>query len=788
MVELHRGLQMRILEVRDGFIKIESEECLNLTSFLRINSFEKSYIAQIIQVKNSGSVYVAVAKFVYIYNETIVAYDKTLPPRDSSVEKFDFANINSYFDVKIPLIPAKFVSGENVKLDKDVLSSLLLSIDSPDKTNTLIGNMVKQSDKNIVIDLRGNIEIGEKYIAGVDFKLPLNTSTLQFMYADCLNDATSDSKDLVKEIFSDLAAYSKTVEFLPFKALKTIVDDMVDKSHIFKLLVLKTKLAKFEKAGYFAGTKAEADKLSEIIKKGNAVLDLSKLDTIFQNRYLETIMQIIDGDNSEIEVFTNLSNLVNKKNLKKIVQSSKHNVILSADSKFKYVNDIKAMYKNFLIEPSFVNKSVFKPFVSILSSMGKDEVLFVGECSDRLPLVLSAEQIELTGNININTEESEDEIDLGLSPEEAAIAQKSDELISQISDEIKTESSNDIVDLFSDAEDEPEEEQSNAYETPLESGNDYHTKIDSTQTVKVPEEILDVVEVNEVGVNEEINTESDAELTIESDTESDDAYSVQDTEATIDLISPESDNKVDSAEVEIIPNDDYVEPEVLSENEVVIPQKADDFTVEEISEDALNDDEFDAIVELDESEITDDDILVDMAENSDFEESEEDELDKEIVEDVDKVYTTIKDDTISDEDLDFIDELNGDISVAGEELVISDDFEAVQDLSDENDEPDFLEPLEEVGGAGKQPEKEKEILETKNSTTPIVPVYDAEIPQEDRVVSDPIEQGDTVVHAKYGTGVVEKMIKYGAKNLYSINFDNVGRRLLDPTLTEIKKA
>ena len=35
---------------------------------------------------------------------------------------------------------------------------------------------------------------------------------------------------------------------------------------------------------------------------------------------------------------------------------------------------------------------------------------------------------------------------------------------------------------------------------------------------------------------------------------------------------------------------------------------------------------------------------------------------------------------------------------------------------------------------------------------------------------------------------VEKMIKYGAKTLYSINFDNVGRRLLDPTLTEIKKS
>ena len=71
--------------------------------------------------------------------------------------------------------------------------------------------------------------------------------------------------------------------------------------------------------------------------------------------------------------------------------------------------------------------------------------------------------------------------------------------------------------------------------------------------------------------------------------------------------------------------------------------------------------------------------------------------------------------------------------------------------------------------------------------TPIVPVYDADIPQEDMVISDSIQQGDSVVHAKYGNGIVEKMIKYGTKTLYSINFENIGRRLLDPTLTEIKK-
>ena len=148
----------------------------------------------------------------------------------------------------------------------------------------------------------------------------------------------------------------------------------------------------------------------------------------------------------------------------------------------------------------------------------------------------------------------------------------------------------------------------------------------------------------------------------------------------------------------------------------------------------------------------------------------------------------MKEDTITDSDLDFIDELNNEDNEITEEISLNDDMEELPELQETEEEEDgFLEPLEEVGNSGLE-EEPKEILEKRETSTPIVPVYNADIPQEDLVISDQIEQGDTVLHAKYGSGIVEKMIKYGTKTLYSINFDNVGRRLLDPTLTEIKKA
>lgn len=79
-----------------------------------------------------------------------------------------------------------------------------------------------------------------------------------------------------------------------------------------------------------------------------------------------------------------------------------------------------------------------------------------------------------------------------------------------------------------------------------------------------------------------------------------------------------------------------------------------------------------------------------------------------------------------------------------------------------------------------------DILPVRMSSAPIVPIYSAEV--ESEVNSDDIAQGDTVMHPKYGKGTVEKLINYGSKTLCSINFDNVGRRLLDPALAEIKKV
>lgn len=167
--------------------------------------------------------------------------------------------------------------------------------------------------------------------------------------------------------------------------------------------------------------------------------------------------------------------------------------------------------------------------------------------------------------------------------------------------------------------------------------------------------------------------------------------------------------------------------------------------------------------------------------------SQEELLDEQIRKDVDRIYTApkseepvsygdIEEDDLTEEDLDLIEEIGG-ISEVGEYPQEEEIEERHIEIVEHSQEGYTLQIQEEP--------PEVDILPVRAAATPIVPIYSAEI--EPKVQSDEFSQGDLVTHPKYGRGSVEKLISYGSKTLCSINFDNVGRRLLDPSLAELKK-
>lgn len=138
-----------------------------------------------------------------------------------------------------------------------------------------------------------------------------------------------------------------------------------------------------------------------------------------------------------------------------------------------------------------------------------------------------------------------------------------------------------------------------------------------------------------------------------------------------------------------------------------------------------------------------------------------DDLVEQVAKDVDKVLY----EKLPDEEL-VIDEQD----ILGTDELTEDDLNLIDDLTT-SDEP--------ISTSQELPSFEEE------EPVPVVPIYSADdIEQKDNQVLEP---GDRVSTPKYGEGVVEKMIKYGNKMLCSIEFPNIGRRLLDPAMSEITK-
>lgn len=818
---------MKILEVRDGFVKFEADNSVYLSSFIQIDGIEKRYIAQVTQLKRSGENSIAYAKILFLYDGSLQPYDKTLPSKESEIKEFTFDILNNSINAKTPVIAGETL-GKGVSIIIDASSfdkKMLASIDDKQENNIIARNLVKQFnnlDKNVlIIDTLGVID-AKKITAGVDFKLPLDTASLAFMYQDCLNDATADSKSMIIEIFKDLSDYSQTVPFVPFGALKSIVDDMVDKSHVFKLLVLKNKLAKFDKLGYFAANKQEVDKIDAILNSKCAIIDLSKLDTAFQNRYLAFLYEKLQ-QKPNTQVLLELSNVISKKNLKNILSSENIPTTFITHSRFKYLNDIKNLFDNFIISPSFTNNEIFSIYSSFLKAMPKQTYLITGEAVNYIPLVST---LKVINEVIPSQPETVEEEEIPVSEpeevqEELPIEEPEEESVQEDDSELEEISEEEEPEIIEEPQITNEEilanieEKSEAVITEaakdLTPPENMFGEEEEEEIAEPAEESLELEEDQEEQLT--INAEYETILEEQEEQEPQEEYdeipitesfdTVQENIEEIEDYIPETDEN-DFEELSI--NEEFEQQEPLveqeAEEEIEMPEGFDldiDSTQmldaeEETEELTVNDDDVDVlpiaennyeledIVELNPDEADENDIVIDMEEDTEDELPEN--IDEQIVKDVDKVFTTRKDDDISDSDLDFIDELNNDDGNLLEE--VSDSDAVLEELS-ESDENDGIleEPQEQIE---LKDDSDDEILETRSSSTPIVPVYDADIPQEDLVMSDPIQQGDTVTHAKYGSGVVEKMIKYGNKTLFSINFDNIGRRLLDPTLTEIKKS
>ena len=824
---------MKVLEIKNNLVKISftPADKLMLAGFVIIEDEQTPYVAQVLSLKADNDTNYAIVRLLFTFNtEGIVKnYDGTIPSLDAAITKLSSDELLDILPVNTPLEIGELAQQkELLKVDSSILEkSLLVCSENQENSNILTGNFVLQlennNDKSVVFDIDGSYP-AEKLVFGKDFKLPLNYDTINYIYEHDLQDVEPVSKAIIQDIFLEVQEYSKTVldKFIPFDTFINVVDQQYRATGITELILLKNKLLRYKDQNVFAQDAKDIQSLRAAIRANMTnVLDISTVEGLLQNEIMSYVYDAIDEMDLFVYAFVQFTNdNADKKLIRHLVSKDKIYSTIVCSHNYKYLYELKERANNLILFAPQTLQHDFAAYNTFLNKLNPDEFVIYGKATQNIPLIVELAEIEPeTSEEEPEAETVENLQEEASQPAEAESSEPEEEKPDDFSDESNSYSYETLLEDTApavSAEDTPEEtepqeadnsdSEQQTTEIPAAQEEESQTAsniipsagniledsepVHSEVIIAAPEQISNIIdeEIQEEAATEpEISepepeiAEPQSEITEPEQTTAEPLPEIFDTAEDNIALQPEiSDIETSEAEnFEPQITEDTVQPEIIE-------TPAETVSIEQLqpnsSEKADDEDEeegFPEILDVPEPEVQTINGLEPLSE--DFQEDlsiidplniSDEPVDMPVIEYSDNSLQILEEPEIIEE-VNHVDKVAKDV----DEILFSQEkqeFPPIDDVAEPEtdlteDDLNFIEDINNV-------EEEK---------PPVVPVY----PTEDTPADVPVfEQGDKVKHPKYGEGVVEKMIKYGNKTLCSINFVNIGRRLLDPAISELSKA
>ena len=764
---------MQVLEIKNNLVKIayDVNDNLALSSFVIIEDTNTPYVAQVVNVKADKLTNFAIVKLLFTFNEEGILknYNGTIPSLKSTVSILPSKELLDIIPIENNLTMGELAQ-QNVTLnvDKTILdNNLLVCSDNVENTNILLKNITKQIDEKIVIfDTDGLFDAENKITFGKDFKLPLNYDTINFIYENELDDVDATSRAVIQDIFIEVQEYTKNLPegYLPFETFINVVDQQYKETQIPQLVLLKNKLIKYRDLNAFAETLKDVLSLSIAIDKSKVtIIDISEMAPVLQKEIMSYTYGVMKGINETIYSFVKVDNANSSKRLLKTFLSRDgiYTTIICRHE-YKYLPELKSAAQNLILFTPQTLQHDFAAYNTFLNKLNTDEFIIYGAHTQNIPLIVELDELEL--DTQNDDDETESEKDIEEIPSSNVVPMPAP-VQNTAPQENVTESP------------EPEIQEEENFKAPEVEYPDLGFDNETPSSNETP--TVDFSETETLNVTEEQPEENFTQIELPETFEEPEIEEVQQEEPEED-IQKNFDNEISQEPIEeevFMPETDIPQVEInedLSEQAIIedsnISETPAEYTSQATEEQApiyniLDDNEIDyqdaepdvlpLEPEIDYS-VEDIDIEENYQEPQPYDENEA--MIEQAAKDVDKlIYEKLPNEDVTLDDLS---------DLQSDELT-EDDLNLIGDLASDN---------------GITPEPE---LEYNEEQPPVVPIYNAEDiePQEQQS----LEPGDRVSSPKYGEGVVEKMIKYGNKMLCSIEFPNIGRRLLDPAMTEIKK-
>lgn len=737
---------MKVLEIKNNLVKIayDVKDNLALSNFVIIEDTNTPYVAQVVNIKADSTTNFAIVKLLFTFNEEGILknYNGTIPSTKANVSILPSNELLDIIPIEDPIRMGQLAQ-QNVelKVDKTIFdNNLLICSNNLENTSTLLNNILKQlKNKVVIFDTDGQFDWENKLYFGKEFKLPLNYDTINFIYDTELEDVDATSKAIIQDIFIEVQEYTKTLPegYLPFETFLNVVDQQYKETQITELVLLKNKLLKYRDLNVFAETLKDVLNLSIAIEKSDiTVIDISDMPHTLQKEIMSYTYNIMNSIKSDIYSFVKIDNSnTDKKLLKKFLVRSNVYTTIICSHEYKYLPEIKEAAQNLILFAPLTLQHDFASYNTFLNKLNSDEFIIYGAHTQNIPLIVELDDIEIDENTEDDLKKQDTQTDNIVPMPEIKPSSKEekeeDEIIEENTieeEEINSETNENSLEM-------PEVEYPDITidEIPIEQNNN---QTEETEIISVDEDIQlnnKIAPVDNIlSIEEELPTEP---TIIENNSSTNNPENIIIEDSPIEITTEEPNTQNENLEI------------YNSEN-----------NIEEIEED-----EIEPQIELQEPEIDYSVEDIDIEEN--FGEPQiienNDDLIEQVAKDVDKAFY----EKLPDENYELPDNDN----IETDELT-EDDLNLIDDLA-----------IDDTNMQLDNSFQESENIEQ----TPVVPIYETEDlePKENQK----LEPGDRVSTPKYGEGIVEKMIKYGNKMLCSIEFPNIGRRLLDPAMSEIIK-
>ncbi len=685
---------MKLLEIKNNLVKLSYSETETpiLGRFIVLVTPEKSYVAQFVNLKSDTVNNFAIAKLLFTFSSEGVVdnYDGSIPSINSEVSFLPANELLNLLPIETPIKIGNLSQQQDMlSLDVSVFErNFTVFVEKDSHKTTFISNCIRQlfqmKEKSVVIDTCNLFEDYNKIVFGKDFKLPLNSKMIDYIFEYELSEVDAPTKAVVQDIFYAVQQYIQTLdfEFLPIDNFVDVVASQYKEMQMPELALLKNKLLKYRDANVFANTKDEVLALKEKLNEKNcSIIDLKNIHESLQKEVLGFIHSTLESFEKYIYLFVPLTDdNSDKKLLKQFVNNNHIFTTVLVSGSYKYAEELKQHAQNMLLfAPQSVNHD-FAAYNTFLSKLNNDECIAFGKLTQGIPFIVDMSDLEL--------DLTRDDV-LGDRYQFVPAYDPNIELVRV--DEFGTQIPVKNVQPELKGEVEPEVEADEVEGTPVQEVSEI------PEIPQAPIELVEepVMELPELPIPEDVIDEVIEEVQ--------EAVAPEVAEEKPAIVKPVA--NLLAAVTEATEVDEVFEESDLSVEELTPEEDLPELT--DISEDDFGSDAFEE--------------------------------------------PPLMEDSLSEDDLDFI-----------------------EDTQMAIDEPPMVNDIVEPFG------EYSEVPPTED-----VPVYPADS-EPDESIGD-FAQGDSVTHPRYGRGVVEKIIKYGNKTLCSITFENVGRRLLDPSISELVK-